>query len=287
MGAQQAGLTHRVEDLGEAITVLRAAVDLTLDDETAAGVRINLANTLKLRHTATGDPRDLDEAIAALRGTRPAPGNRWMVTVQLGELSGMRGDDGPARAHFLDAARDPVTPSWYRVHAARWAAEVARRGGDDVGACEAYALAVDLLPLIADIGLDQDDQRRYLADYGGLAAAAAAAALTAGRPETAVELLDHGRSILWAQVLRTRGETAYGSVDGLAAVRPDLAEDLRHVRAALAQDQRHGRPDLTEDLRHVRTDLTEDLRHVRTGPEDLHQARTGLAQDLPRPRKPH
>ena len=91
-------------------------------------------------------------------------------------------------------------------------------------------MAIELLPLIAWGGLERADQQRDLFGFAGLAGEAAAVALSAGQPETAVELLEQGRAVLWTRVLQTRGDPAYGSLDGLA---PDLVAELTSVRAAM------------------------------------------------------
>jgi tetratricopeptide (TPR) repeat protein len=56
----------------------------------------------------------------------------------------------------------------------------------------------------------------------------AACAMTDGRPDLAVELLEQGRSVLWTQVLTMRGD-----LSRLAENAPGLAERLNTIRAGL------------------------------------------------------
>ena len=96
--------------------------------------------------------------------------------------------------------------------------------GDLVGAVTAFALAIEMLPRLSWHGLPRPDQERLLLEWNGLAGEACAAAVEAGLPQRAVELLDAGRSILWEQQLNLRRDAST-----LAADRPDLASRLRDL----------------------------------------------------------
>jgi hypothetical protein len=91
-----------------------------------------------------------------------------------------------------------------------------------------YESAVAQLPLLAWRGIRRDDQEHLLARWGGLAGDAAAAAVRAGHRGRAAELLEHGRGILWAQLLDARTDLAR-----LAAAAPGLAARMDGVRAEL------------------------------------------------------
>lgn len=58
--------------------------------------------------------------------------------------------------------------------------------------------------MLAARSLHRYDSEYWLSQYGGLASDAAAMALRSGSPERAVELLEHGRTILIAQALDNR-----------------------------------------------------------------------------------
>ena len=79
--------------------------------------------------------------------------------------------------------------------------------GDPEAAVDAYEWAVELLPRLAWVGLDRRDQERAVGAWNALASDAAAAALSTRRPDrtnSAVELGEQGRSLLWEQQLGLR-----------------------------------------------------------------------------------
>ncbi|WP_328484932.1 CHAT domain-containing protein [Streptomyces zaomyceticus] len=71
-------------------------------------------------------------------------------------------------------------------------------------AADGLGLAVELLPLMAWRGVVHHDHRNLLVPLKELAVDAAAAAIHAGRPERAVELLEQGRTVMWSQLLDLR-----------------------------------------------------------------------------------
>lgn len=225
--------TGNFAELDESVTLLRSALG-----DLEPGASLNLADALKKRYDVRRDPADLDEAIAVLDALAPglsAP-PRAVLTLHLADLHVRRGHHDLAYRTYLEAAEGGAVHPSYRVLAARNAAELATRERRFDDALAAYTLAVELLPLNAWGGLERADQQRYVADFTGLAGDAAAAALSAGQPETAVELLEQGRAVLWARVLQTRGA---GALDGLP---PDLAAELARVWAAM-RTQPAGQPD--------------------------------------------
>ncbi|WP_431981477.1 CHAT domain-containing protein [Streptomyces qinglanensis] len=129
----------------------------------------NRATAARMRYDLTGDADDAEVAVAAWR-----------------EVTGT----------------DGVT-SWARLDTAqKWAMFEAERNAW-TSALEAYRIAVHTLPLLAHRGLDRSDQELHLARRAwiGLAADAAACALNTGDPALAVELLERGRGVVWAQSL--------------------------------------------------------------------------------------
>ncbi|GLW98815.1 hypothetical protein Misp02_29020 [Microtetraspora sp. NBRC 16547] len=95
-------------------------------------------------------------------------------------------------------------------------------------AVEGFDLAVRLVPAVAWHGLSLPVRRENLTEWPGLAADAAACAILAGQPATAVELLEQGRSVLWQQMLHLRGD-----LTELARTHPDLAAKVSSLRTAL------------------------------------------------------
>ncbi len=133
-----------------------------------------------------------------------------------------------AAGHLRDAAQAPTGPPDHRLEAAvRWAAleEEAQRWHK---ALQAWATAVELLPIAVWFGLDRALREAHLRRYEGVARQAGAAALDAGRPDSAVIFLEQGRNVLWAGLLRTRT-----SLDDVRATHPELAQALEDVRGRL------------------------------------------------------
>jgi hypothetical protein len=81
--------------------------------------------------------------------------------------------------------------------------------------------------------LARADQEHRVAGLRGLGREAAAAALQAGAVETAVELLEHGRGVLFSQMLDARSD-----LTDLRAARPELALDFDRWRDALDRPER-------------------------------------------------
>jgi hypothetical protein len=132
------------------------------------------------------------------------------------------------------------TPSIRLAAARRWgaAAADARRTRE---AAEGYAAAVGLLPAVAWHGLDLATREEQLAQWAGLAADAAACAVLDARPELAVELLEQGRSVLWAQALNLRSD-----LTRLTEIAPGLAGRLDSIRVILDSPVPEVTPALSE-----------------------------------------
>ncbi|SCG42396.1 CHAT domain-containing protein [Micromonospora echinaurantiaca] len=133
-----------------------------------------------------------------------------------------------ALAALREAAAVEAAPSLLRATAARRYAALAEHLGDLPAALAGYASAIELIDLVAWHGMDPDDQARLLAQFPGLAGAAAACALAVGRPDRAVELLEYGRG-----VLLTRVRDARASLDALRKRAPELADRFAEVQAEL------------------------------------------------------
>jgi tetratricopeptide (TPR) repeat protein len=216
---------------------------------------------------------DNDEAITLMRrvvALTPAGHPDYGVAVSnLGNLlaRGGRSDDESQRAEaaacYRAAADAESSPATIRLTAAwRWGT-IHALYGDREGALAAFTRAVDLLGLLAWHGLDRDTRSAHLTDWAGLASDAAAAALDAGRPERAVELLERGRTVLWNQVLHLRSD-----VDVLAAAAPGLASRLSEIRRVLDAPPEHS---VGSETATASTDLR--LRLAREWDDLIRQAR--------------
>lgn len=252
-------LTYRFEacgdtaDLTEAVRLARDTLAQGItDDEMGPTLRSDLAVTLLAGFQHTRDPAILSETIgqlelaaAAFPADHPARcvalTNLGTALVDRAELTGDRTDLDAALAHWRDAARTASGPPPNRLVAATsWASRAgaaalaarATESAEDAArrtreALTAFTEAVTLLPLVAWRGLDRPAQERHLAERLGLACEAAAWAVESGAPERGLELLEQGRSVLWAQLLDTRTE-----FDDLRTARPDLAARLEALRTA-------------------------------------------------------
>ncbi|MFI5916000.1 CHAT domain-containing protein [Dactylosporangium sp. NPDC051541] len=104
-----------------------------------------------------------------------------------------------------------------------------RLTGHPSAAAEAFTAVNDLLPVLAWRGLDRVVREENLVRHAAVAREAAASAITAGRLELAVELLERGRALIWGQSLHIRSD-----LTALHEVAPGLAGRMREVRALLA-----------------------------------------------------
>ncbi|MEV7907871.1 CHAT domain-containing protein, partial [Streptomyces anulatus] len=157
--------------LDEAIASGRAAVAAaTGDDPVRSFHEFNLARSLTAHGLTSGDERPLEEAIELLESA---------------------------------ASRDGARPA-IRVEAGREWGELAMRLGRVEHAAHGFAIAVELLPRLADRALLRADAARWMARCSRLVGDAAACALSVGRADRAVELLEMGRGVLLAQALESR-----------------------------------------------------------------------------------
>ena len=245
---------------------LDAAVDVARSAAAAAGTGhperldhlVNLAIVLRLRAERATDvgaaARDLDEAVdvgtaAAVAGSgRPAEAACGLalgrvLAARLLRIRDRR-DLWRALAAYRRAASSSTSPALQRLAAAHLWGSLAREHGCLGVALAGFGTAVELLPVAAWHGLDRRSREHRLAAHASLATEAAEAAIAAGRPDRAVELVDRARTVLWSQLLRLRGD-----LGALADARPDLAARLDRVRAQLdrppapAGDARRGLPD--------------------------------------------
>lgn len=189
----------------------------------------DMARALLERFADGGDHRDLAEAqeLAARLVEEKGPGHPWhavCLTVHARALAASGETDGAVQC-LRQAVNSPSSPLQSRLAAAMSLGELGAGGPVSV---EGYGAAVELLPQLAWIGLRRDDQRWLLSRWQGVSTAAAAAAITAGEVEQAVEILEHGRAIMWGQLARLRGRA-----EAVRTADPALARRLDEIRAEL------------------------------------------------------
>jgi hypothetical protein len=93
-------------------------------------------------------------------------------------------------------------------------------------ASSAYRSAIDLLPHLGYIGQDAITRREALAYARGIACQAAAHELTSDNTDTAIELLEQGRSVFWTQLLRLRSPQDVAPVEDTTQI-DHLVQELR------------------------------------------------------------
>jgi tetratricopeptide (TPR) repeat protein len=234
--------------LEEAIALLRQALADPASSHRAT-VFNNLGAALASWHGRPDTPDALDEVIDAYRRAVAEPdlpaghvGSLHNLAHALAQRSRERGDGAALREAIgvlrASAAAPGATTEQRIADAAQWG-EWAASTGDWSEALDGYRAAVARLPELVPVHLRPADQERLLAGRFQLAGDAAAVALQAGRPETALELLEHGRSVLLSAALDTDRE-----LDELRAASPESAAELMAVRKALGEsgpdpDRRH------------------------------------------------
>ncbi|MFD7679198.1 CHAT domain-containing protein [Streptomyces sp. NPDC060187] len=237
-------LTGDPSDLAKAIKYARMAVELTPEGHPARPAYLgNLAAILRAHYESDGHAPDLDEAITLLQTAVEAlphdhPGQATQLA-NLGNALSLRHnhsthpqDADTGRQALWAAATRPAAPPLIRTRAAWAYGNASRQDGDTAEAVKGFQLAVELLPRIAPPSLGRDDREHRLGQLAGLGSEAAAAALDAGRPELALELLEQARGILLGEVLTARGE-----LEELAAREPVLRARFQQLRDALSASE--------------------------------------------------
>ncbi|MCB5167761.1 CHAT domain-containing protein [Streptomyces bambusae] len=189
----------------------------------------------------------------------------WLLVVRA-VLGRSRSALRRAFGYYREATELATAPVKIRFRAARaWG--VAALGTEQWGqALDAHRAAVAELPLLAWHGLDRADRLDALGRAAGVAGDAAAVALTAGRPEEALQLLEQGRGVLLAQALEARDD-----LSRLREQAPALAARMGEVRALLdaAEDpgaELPGDPAAAERRRDLATEMDALLAEARALP---------------------
>lgn len=227
----------RPGDLSDAIGAATASFELTpaghVDFATHAG---NLGELLLEQARRDGPAGSSHQALSMLRtAVSAASAKDFDSALHLDNLADALADEPDAddadlaeALRYADqAASSPVAPVSIRIAAARTAARIAVRRGALAAAVARLSAAVSWLPdLIGQPLLERPDQEHSLATVRGIASEAAAAALTAGDPATAVSLLEQGRGVLLRAVTDPQADRR-----ALRAAAPGLANRLERLSA--------------------------------------------------------
>ncbi|PVF92338.1 hypothetical protein CPB86DRAFT_195508 [Serendipita vermifera] len=228
-----------LDDINNSIVQLQMSVDVTPDSHPNKSSYLgNLGAYLRDRFIRLGNLIDLDNSIQnleqALKITPKSHSDRARRLFNLGVSFIDRfnrfhdlGDAQMAVFHSSSAAISPDGPPTIRFAAVDFWIKVASTINDD-SLLTAYGWALDLMPLVAWLGLPISDRHQHLIKIGGIARDAAAAAISAEQYDKALEWLEQGRSIVWTQILQLRTP-----VDQLREVDPVLADRLVQVSRLL------------------------------------------------------
>jgi tetratricopeptide (TPR) repeat protein len=231
------GAPMAVSRAAEAVRLARKAADATRPEHSEYSNRLlNLTIASATLARLIGDAAVLDDPVMrcrAVKGPEPADVSSTLLAAGLAyalavryDLTGDPEDASAAIEAYQLAAGDARLAVFRRLHIVQSGAVLAARCGETAVSLSLYALAVGLLDLAAWRGMGRRDQERMLAGYARIPSDAAAVAVTAGQPETAVELLERGRGVLLDRHVDDSTELAL-----LRQADPHLAgefEDLRH-----------------------------------------------------------
>ncbi|SFT59059.1 CHAT domain-containing protein [Actinopolyspora lacussalsi subsp. righensis] len=154
-----------------------------------------------------------------------------------------------ARRTLTEAATLPTGPADQRLKAANLCGRLAAQAHRWSEALESFTLAVELLPLVTQgkrAVATPTVQRRW----AHVTADAAACAIEVGKPERAVELLEHGRAALLSELMPAGSELGQ-----LNLTHPDLATDAVRLRRLLDRHPEEpilGGVDVIDDVRRRR-----------------------------------
>jgi hypothetical protein len=119
-------------------------------------------------------------------------------------------------------------------------------------ASSAYRSAIDLLPHLGYIGQDAITRREALAYARGIACQAAAHELTSDNTDTAIELLEQGRSVFWTQLLRLRSPQDVAPVEDTNHINY-LVQELQNTEDTDWVGRRRKAEELDELITSIRT----------------------------------
>jgi tetratricopeptide (TPR) repeat protein len=134
-----------------------------------------------------------------------------------------------ARRYFRDAGDSLAGNTLVRIEGYRRSARLSADPDQAREGLEAIEKAIGLMDILAPGSLTRTDREHQISRIADLPGEAAAAALAAGRPDRAVELLERLRGLLTADVLDLRGQ----ELARLRQDQPDLAGRLGKLRGRL------------------------------------------------------
>jgi tetratricopeptide (TPR) repeat protein len=228
--------------LDEAISAFQQAVDATPRGRAGRPTHLsNLGLGLAMRSRRRADQESLHEAIQVLReamlATPPDHADRAHRSVSLGLALSIMYQLNPnpatyreAREHLSRGTAAPWIPTPTRAGVMGRVAELDLRTGNWDRALAMAENAVELVPRLVTRELIRSDREHNVVGVFGLAGTVAEAAIMAGKPDRAVELLEQTRGILLAETMDTRRD-----LTELRAHAPEQAAEFERIRDALAE----------------------------------------------------
>jgi tetratricopeptide (TPR) repeat protein len=278
--------TEELAVLTEAVQASREAVNATPDDQPSRALYLSSLGTfLHTLFETTGQLAALTEAVQASRDALAATpedhldyarylNNLGIALQSLSERVGEPAVLAEARECYRKAAADATGPTDVRIAAYRKVARLSVEAGDAQDGLQSMEAAVELIGMLAPGSLAQADREHRVGLLAGLPEEAAGAALAAGRPGRAVELLERTRGILAADALGRRGtERARLQQAGHGA----LADQLEDLRARLnALDRPRTAIFAAADAARTTDQVTQDDRRVAEQRRRAHAEWAGL-----------
>lgn len=233
---------HVLDRLAEALEYGEQAVEMCVPGhpDRAETLR-DLAASLRLHYERTGNTGSLSRAMEMQReAISLCPPGHIDQAISLHQLVMSLEDEYKAKGSLdtlclaLDMigniAADAVCPPHIRLKLVRWNVDAYLKVAysDPTSPLpiirplhEVIVAAIQLLPLVASMGLETSARLGALADSKGLGVAAATTALTLGQNHRAIELLEDSRAFFWTQALQLRAP-----LDNLP---PEDAEELKRL----------------------------------------------------------
>ena len=284
-------LLGKLSDLEGSISTLRDAVDLTPHGHPHRPNHVNnLGNSFFSRFERLGDLSDLEDAISrhkeAVELTPHGHPDKPSLLTNLGdsfkarfgcfgELSNLE----EAITLYMHVASARIGSIRVRFNASlHWISCALRIRHHSL--LHAYSISISLLPELAWIGLSLTHRYRELTRGAHVVREAAAAALDSGFPETAVEWLEQGRSIVWGELFQLRS-----SNEELSSAHPNHARRLRDLSTALEHAgaiREKSMSALLEQTRGAAHGLTESLQQEADKHRTLAIERDKLLQEIRR-----
>ncbi|KAF8549931.1 hypothetical protein OG21DRAFT_1552455, partial [Imleria badia] len=234
---------RELSDLEHAISRQRDAVGLTPHAHPdRPHLFNNLGNTFLTRFQCIGNPSNLEQVILLYSCAASA-------------------STGPIRIRF-QASKNWISCARQKLHHTL---------------LHAYFAAISLLPELAWIGLSPSHRYDELSRGADMVREAAAAALDSELPETAVEWLEQGRSVVWGELFQLRS-----SYEELSVTHPDHARKLRELSATLeyASATREKSSVLSEQSSSATLSATESLKQKAENHRALAIERDKLLQEI-------